>query len=147
MYIFNETSMGHNFFQEMPACAIDDAITPVGFSCFALRFGIRLEQFKQLYVAHVLNHLLCRRTERVVGFVLLQIALKSMFGKGGSRYSRPIQEHESFQLASEQFVAILESGSQSSPRSALITRFLGRDLRHGRQRVSPFYHDLFRLQR
>ena len=31
----------------------------------------RLEQFKQLYVAHVLDHFLCHRTERVVGFVLL----------------------------------------------------------------------------
>ena len=29
-------------------------------------------------LAHVLNHFLCRRTERVVGFVLLWIELKSM---------------------------------------------------------------------
>ena len=31
---------------------------------------------KSPYVAHILNHLLCHRTERVVGFVLLQISLK-----------------------------------------------------------------------
>ena len=27
--IFNDASVGRNFFQEMPACAIDDAFTPV----------------------------------------------------------------------------------------------------------------------
>ena len=27
--VYNETSIGHYFFQEMPACAIDDAFTPV----------------------------------------------------------------------------------------------------------------------
>ena len=52
-----------SFFPEMPACARDD-FRP-------LRLRVRLEQFKQLYVAHVLNHLLCRRAERVVGSVLL----------------------------------------------------------------------------
>ena len=39
--------------------------------CPHVRLRVRLEQFKQLYVAHVLNHLLCRCTERVVGFVLM----------------------------------------------------------------------------
>ena len=35
--IFNETSMGRNFFQEVPACAIDDAFTPekIGILCTA----------------------------------------------------------------------------------------------------------------
>ena len=53
------------------ACATDDAFTPVRWAYCALRLRVRLEQFTALYVAHVLNHLLCRRTERVVGFVLL----------------------------------------------------------------------------
>ena len=76
--IFNDASAGCNFFQEVPACATDDAFTPVWWAFCALRLRVRLEEFKQLYVAHILNHLLCRRTERVVGFVLLKIALKSM---------------------------------------------------------------------
>ena len=68
-------------------------------------------------------------------------------GEGGSRSSSPIHEHESSQLVSQKNVAIQVFGSQFSPRSALIARDLARDLRHGKQRVSPFYHDLFRLQR
>ena len=55
----------------MPACAIDDALTPVEQAFFALRLRICLEQLKEFYVAHVLNHFLGRRTERVVGFDLL----------------------------------------------------------------------------
>ena len=39
-------------------------------------------------------------------------------------------------------MAIQVFGSQCSPRSALIARDLARDLHHGKQRVSPFYHDL-----
>ena len=53
----------------------------------------------------------------------------------------------SSQVVSQQNVAIQVFGSQCSPRSALIARYLARDLRHGRQRVSSFHHDLFRLQR
>ena len=36
-------------------------------------------------------------------------------------------------------------GSQCPPRSALFARDLVRDLRHGKQRVSEFYHVLFHL--
>ena len=68
-------------------------------------------------------------------------------GEGGSRCSWPIHEHESSELVSQQNVAILEFGSPCSPRSALFARDLARDSSHGNQRVSPFYHDLFRLQR
>ena len=67
--VINDASVGCTFFQEMPACAIDDAFTPEWYAFFALRLRVRLEQFNQLYVAHVLNHFLCRRTERVVSFV------------------------------------------------------------------------------
>ena len=63
---------------------------------------------------------------------------------GGSRSSWPIHEHESSQLVSQQNVAIQQFGSPCSPRSALIARDL---IRHGLQRVAPFYHELFRLQR
>ena len=68
-------------------------------------------------------------------------------GLGGSRSSWPIHEHESSELVSQHNMAIQVFGSQCSPRSALIARYVARDLRHGRQRVAPFYHDLFRLQR
>ena len=67
-------------------------------------------------------------------------------GEGGSRSSWPIHEHDSSELVSQQNVAIQVFGSQCQPRSALIARDLARDLRHGKQRVSPFYHDVF-LQR
>ena len=50
-------------------------------------------------------------------------------------------------FVSQHNMAIQVFGNQCSPRSALIARYLARDLRHGRQRVAPFYHDLFRLQR
>ena len=49
-----------------PACASDDAFTPVWKAFFALRLGISLEQSKQLHIAHVLNHFLGIHTERVV---------------------------------------------------------------------------------
>ena len=63
---------------------------------------------------------------------------------GGSRSSQPIHEHESSQLALQRNVAIQEFGSPGSPRSALFARDL---IRQSFQRVAPFYHELFRLQR
>ena len=45
-----DTSVGFTFFQEMPASAINDALTPRRWALFALRLRVRLEQFKQLYV-------------------------------------------------------------------------------------------------
>ena len=50
--------------------------------------------------------------------------------------------NRSSELVSQQNVAIQVFESQCPPRSALIARYLARDLRHGRQRVAPFYHDL-----
>ena len=41
--------------------------------------------------------------------------------------------------------AIQVFGSQCQPRLTLIARDLARDLCHGKQRVSPFYHDLFHV--
>ena len=67
-----------SFFEEVPARATDDAFTPVWQACFALRLGVRLEQLKHFYVAHVLNCLFWFRTERIVRLVLSQILLKSM---------------------------------------------------------------------
>ena len=134
---FNETSIGYNFLQEMPACATDDAFSPVWWAFFALRLRVRLEQFKQLYVAHVLNHLLCRRTERGCRLCFIVDRFEEHVGEGGSRSSWPIHEHESSELVSQQNVAI----QLCPPRSALIARYLARDLRHGRQRVALFYHD------
>ena len=52
---FNKTSIGHNFFHEMPACVVDDAFTPVIKAFCALHLRVRLAQYKQLYV--VLNGL------------------------------------------------------------------------------------------
>ena len=42
----NGTSTGFTLFQEMPASAVDDALTPVQQAFFALRLGVRLEQLK-----------------------------------------------------------------------------------------------------
>ena len=39
------------FLQEMPASAIDDALTPLQQTFFSLRFRIFLEQLKKLYIA------------------------------------------------------------------------------------------------
>ena len=69
--ILNGASAGFTFFQEMPASAIDDALTPVQQAFFALRFRICLEQLKQLYITHVLNHLLGFFTKWDVGIILL----------------------------------------------------------------------------
>ena len=68
-------------------------------------------------------------------------------GEGGSRSSWPSHKHESSQVVSQQNVAIRVFWSQCQARWALIARDLERDLRHGKQRVSTFYHDLFCLQR
>ena len=69
--LLDDASVGCTFFQEMPASAIDDALTPVQKAFFALRLRVRLEQFKQLHVVHVLNHFLWHHTGRVVGYILL----------------------------------------------------------------------------
>ena len=61
-------------------------------------------------------------------------------------FLKPILEREISQHASQRNVVTLEFGSQCSPRhlvKGLIARDLARDLRHGKQRDSPFYHDLF----
>ena len=65
----NGASVGFTFFQEMPASAIDDALTQVQKALFALRFRSCLEQFKQLHIAPVLNHLLGLFTKWVAGIV------------------------------------------------------------------------------
>ena len=84
-----------------------------------MRLRVRLEQFKQLYVAHVLNHLLCRRTERVVGLGFVVDLVEEIVGEGGSRSSKRVHEHKSSELVSQQNVAIQVFGSQCPPRSAL----------------------------
>ena len=71
----DDASVRCTFFQEVPACSMDDAFTPVWKAFFALRLGISLEQSKQFHIANVLNHFLGRRTERVAGFVLLWVLL------------------------------------------------------------------------
>ena len=50
-------------------------------------------------------------------------------------------EHDSYQLVSQQNVAIRVFWSRSQPRLTLSAR----DLHHGKERVSPFYRDLFLL--
>ena len=47
-----------------------------------------------------------------------------------------------FSLFHKQNVATQVFGSQCQPRLTLIARDLARALRHGKQRVAPFYHDL-----
>ena len=62
---------------------------------FALRLRICLEQFKQLYVAHVLNHFLGRRTERVVGFVVVDL-VEEIVNEDDFRSSSRVREHRKF---------------------------------------------------
>ena len=128
----------------MPACATDDAFTPVWYACFALRLGVRLEQFKQLYVAHVLNHLFlipdwtgcnlgfcrrsCWRARRSGWFSIFWINSRTLVA---------------LQRASQQNVVTLEFGSPCSPRSALFAHDLNR---HDWQRVAPISHEMFRPQ-
>ena len=81
------------------------------------------------------------------GLCLVVDRVEEKVGDGGSRSSWPIQEeHKSSELVSQQNVAIHTFWSQCSPRAVLLAGDLARDLRHGKQRVYPFYHDLFRLQ-
>ena len=63
---------------------------------------------------------------------------------GGSQFSESILERLCSVHASQQNVVTLEFGSPCSSRSALFAHDL---IRHGLQRVAPFYHELFRLQR
>ena len=67
--------------------------------------------------------------------------VEEIVGEGGSRSSSRVHEHDSFQLVSQQSVAIQAFWSPCQPRSTLSAR----DLHHGKQQVSPFYRDLFRL--
>ena len=64
--------------------------------------------------------------------------VEEILGEGGSRSSWQVHEHDSSQLVSQQNVAIRVFWSRCQPRLTLIAR----DLCHGKQRVSPFYHDL-----
>ena len=84
----------------------------------------------------------------MVGFVLLWISLK--------RLSVRVVLDLLHELTNTRVLSLFHSRmwqskyseiNVHSPRSALIVRYLARDLRHGRQWVAPFYHDLFRLQR
>ena len=95
----DNASVGCTFFQEMPACAVDDAFASVWWAFFALRLRVCLEHFKQLYVAHVLNHFLGRRTERVVGFVVVDL-VEEIVNEDDSRSSSRVREHGSFLLVS-----------------------------------------------
>ena len=63
---------------------------------------------------------------------------------GGSQFSDSILERWYFAHASRQNVVILEFGSPCSPRSALFAHDLNC---HDQQRVSPFFHEVFYLQR
>ena len=63
---------------------------------------------------------------------------------GGSQFSESILDRWYSAHASQQNVVILDFGSPCSPRSALFPHDL---IRHGLQRVAPFYHEVFRLQR
>ena len=62
-------------------------------------------------------------------------------GEGGSGSSSRVHEHDSYQLVSQQNVAIQVFWSRCQPRVTLSAR----DLHHGKQQVSPFYPDLSRL--
>ena len=128
----------------MPACAIDDAFTPVWHACFALRFGVRLKQFKQFFLAHVLNHSFWLWTERGFRLGFVVDLVEEHVGLGGSQFSESILERLCSAHASQRNVVTLEFGSPCSTRSALFAHDLNR---HGLQRVAPIHHEVFRLQR
>ena len=105
---------------------------------FALRFRFCLEQFKQLYIAHVLNHFLGLLTKMGCRHWLDVDLVEEIVGEGGSRSSSQVHEHDSYQLVSQQNVAIQAFWSRCQPRSTLGARYF----HHGKQQGSPFYHDL-----
>ena len=99
--LLDDASVGCTFFQEMPACAIDDAFTPVWLAFFALRLRVCVEKFKQLccpcpesfsWTSYWTGCRLCFVVDLV----------EEIVGEGGSRSSWPIHEHESSQLVSQQ---------------------------------------------
>ena len=63
---------------------------------------------------------------------------------GGSQFSESILERWCSAHASQQNVVTLEFGSPCSPRSALFAHDLNC---HDQQRVFPFFHEVFCLQR
>ena len=63
---------------------------------------------------------------------------------GGSQFSESILERWCSAHASQQNVVALELGSPCSPRSIL---FAHDSNCHDQQRVSPFFHEVFCLQR
>ena len=63
---------------------------------------------------------------------------------GGSQFSESILERWYSAHASRKNVVTLEFGSPCSPRSALFAHDLNC---HDQQRVSPFFHEVFCLQR
>ena len=70
--------------------------------------------------------------------------VEERFDLGGSQFSEPILGRWYSAHASQQNVVALEFGSPCSPRSAL---FAHDSNRHDQQRVSPFFHEVFHLQR
>ena len=136
--IVNETAIGRNFFQEMPACAVDDVFTPVrkkdSLYCF---FWVRLEKFEQLYVVprpESFSFTSYWTGSRLCFFVDL---VEKIVDEGGFRIFWPIHEHERSQFISQQKVACQMFCSQCPPRSVLIARDITRDLRHSKQQGFP----------
>ena len=114
----------HNVAQVFRFCASFIMSHAHGKWLCALRLRVRLEQFKKLYVAHVLNHLLLSSYWTVYRLRLVVGRAEENVGEGGSRSSWPIHEHENSELVSQQNVAFQVFGSQCSPRSAMIARYL-----------------------
>ena len=115
----NGASTGFTFFQEVPASATDDALTPAQQALFALRFRICLEQLKQLYIAHVLNHLLGLFTKWVYKHCFVVDLVEELVDEGGSQSASRVHEHDSSQLVLQQNVAIRFFWSRCQPRLTL----------------------------
>ena len=116
----------------MPASASDNACTHIAF--FATAFEGLSRTIKQLYVVHVLNHFLGRRTKRVVGIVFLQISLKrlSVWAVFDLLHEFPDTIFLSL-FHNRMWQSGREFWSRCQPRLTLGER----DLCHGKQRVSP----------
>ena len=80
------TSTGLILSQEMPVSAVNDALIPVKKAFFALRFRVCLEQFKQLYLANVLNHFLGLLTNGCKHYFVVDLVEETV-GESGSRSS------------------------------------------------------------
>ena len=111
-------------------------------NCFQSRDLILLRHQSRRYVEHLFECEICcvRDGLTIVQVICFVVDLvEELIGEGGSRSSWRFHEHDSYQLVSQQNVAIRVFWSRCQPRLTLSAQLVSK------QRVSPFYRDLFLL--